>query len=77
MNKVDDNNNILLDLYYSLGFLLSLLVHCWFQREDMWSGWKNDGCPEFKKPESVDKTKARQNGKGDEVITYVCIVEEI
>ncbi|KAK3886475.1 hypothetical protein Pcinc_009346 [Petrolisthes cinctipes] len=36
------------------------------KREDMWSGWKNDGCPEFKKPEVVDKTKARQNGKGDE-----------
>ncbi|KAG0719412.1 THO complex subunit 1 [Chionoecetes opilio] len=38
------------------------------KREDMWSNWKNDGCPEFKKPEGYDRGKAagKQNGKSEE-----------
>ncbi|MPC20912.1 THO complex subunit 1 [Portunus trituberculatus] len=43
------------------------------QREEMWSNWKNDGCPEFKKPEGQDRAKGssstsgKQNGKSEEV----------
>ncbi|KAK8399992.1 hypothetical protein O3P69_002993 [Scylla paramamosain] len=43
------------------------------KREEMWSNWKNDGCPEFKKPEGQDRAKGsgstsgKQNGKSEEV----------
>lgn len=37
----------------------------------MWSNWKNDGCPEFKKPESgkgsSGNSTGKQNGKTEEV----------
>ncbi|XP_042229882.1 THO complex subunit 1-like isoform X2 [Homarus americanus] len=36
-------------------------------REEMWSEWKNEGCPEFKKPEGYEKGKAKQNGKSEEL----------
>lgn len=41
----------------------------------MWSNWKNDGCPEFKKPESGKNSASgggnnsgKQNGKSEEVM---------
>lgn len=44
------------------------------KREEMWSNWKNDGCPEFKKPESgknsvggAGNSTGKQNGKSEEV----------
>ncbi|XP_069952877.1 THO complex subunit 1 isoform X2 [Cherax quadricarinatus] len=36
------------------------------KREEMWSEWKNEGCPEFKKPEGYEKRKVKQNGKVEE-----------
>ncbi|XP_045612877.1 THO complex subunit 1 isoform X2 [Procambarus clarkii] len=36
------------------------------KREVVWSEWKNEGCPEFKKPEGYEKLKAKLNGKGEE-----------
>ncbi|XP_071543849.1 THO complex subunit 1 isoform X3 [Panulirus ornatus] len=36
------------------------------KREEMWSEWKNEGCPEFKKPEGYERLKAKQSGKGEE-----------
>lgn len=40
----------------------------------MWSNWKNDGCPEFKKPEGgkastggTGNSTGKQNGKSEEV----------
>lgn len=43
----------------------------------MWSNWKNDGCPEFKKPEGQDRAKGsgstsgKQNGKSEEVMSVL------
>ena len=46
----------------------------------MWSNWKNDGCPEFKKPEGQDRGKGgsntggKQNGKNEEVMSLFFLV---
>lgn len=43
----------------------------------MWSNWKNDGCPEFKKPEGgkggsggTGSNAGKQNGRSEEVMPW-------
>lgn len=40
-----------------------------FQREEMWSVWKNEGCPEFKKT-SVNTLHNNSTHQSEEMVTF-------